>query len=402
VSISSAWSIAASRPSSTTSMSNCVASGGRLAICRASGRGASSVSPSPVSWFTRPKVRHSGAGIWGPRIMNSSASVRPLSRGQRWVPPNPGMIPRFVSVWPIRAVSFSRRKWHAMAISHPPPNAWPFIAAMTGLGKRSILRSTPLPKRMKALTSPPAKAEPRSAPAQKIRSPLPVMITERTVVSCSTEASAAARSRMSCSLIAFAGGRFSVSTTNDSSRANSSVSNAIGRDSLEKDRRYRLGGVAEPVGALAEHPRRRDLIHGAEQHLGGELDGQIAAHLAAGDALLQHAADQLEVGGHLVGGRAAEELVALTQLDLHDLGEGGIAVEHAEGQGHQPSDLRDGVGLTGDLASCERDPLGHLVAEQRDEDLVLRLEVKIDGAAGDAGLARDVRHARVEVAGPRE
>src|SRR5207249_11953778 len=60
------------------------------------------------------------------------------------------MIPRFDSVCPIRAVSFSNRKWHAMAISQPPPRAWPLIAAITGFGKRSILRITLLPKRMKA------------------------------------------------------------------------------------------------------------------------------------------------------------------------------------------------------------------------------------------------------------
>ena len=36
-----------------------------------------------------------------------------------------------------------------MAISQPPPMAWPLMAAITGLGKRSILRMTLLPKRMK-------------------------------------------------------------------------------------------------------------------------------------------------------------------------------------------------------------------------------------------------------------
>src|SRR5262249_55191334 len=46
--------------------------------------------------------------------------------------------------------------------------------------------------------------------------------------------------------------------------------------------------------------------------------------------------------------------------------------------------------------------LGHLVPEQRDQDVVLGLEVQVDGAGGDARLARDVGHARVVIALPRE
>src|SRR5688572_478072 len=151
------------------------------------------------------------------------------------------------------------------------------MAAITGLGKRSILLNTPLPKRMKASTWPPAKAAPRSAPAQKMRSPLPVMITARTLSSCSTEATASLSSRMRASLIALAGGRFSVITTKLSSRAKSRVSNTILGHSLKEDGSHRLGGVAEPVGALAQHPGGRHLVHGAEQHLGGHLHRQVGA-----------------------------------------------------------------------------------------------------------------------------
>src|SRR5881409_4145520 len=43
------------------------------------------------------------------------------------------MMPRLDSVWPIRAVSFMRRKWQAMEISMPPPISWPLMAAMIGL-----------------------------------------------------------------------------------------------------------------------------------------------------------------------------------------------------------------------------------------------------------------------------
>src|SRR2546427_335469 len=226
------------------------------------------------------------------------------------------MIPRFDSVCPIRAVSFSSRKWHAMAISQPPPRAWPLSAAITGFGKRSILRITLLPKRMKVATLPPENAEPRSAPAQKILSPAPVMITDRTASSSSTELRAALSSVISGSLIALAGGRFRVTTTKLSSRANSRVSNAIGRDSFEEDRRDRLGCIGETVRALAEHPRGRQLVHRPEEHLGGDLERQVAPDAPGCHALLEHRLDDVEIGGGLARDvRDARVVVAVARED---------------------------------------------------------------------------------------
>src|SRR3989442_11385450 len=198
------------------------------------------------------------------------------------------MIPRFDSVCPIRAVSFSSGKWHAWQVAHPPPRAWPLSAAIPGFGKRSILRITPLPKRMKVATLPPENAEPRSAPAQKILSPAPVMITDRTASSSSTEVRAALSSVIRCSLIALAGGRFRVTMTKLSSRANSRVSNAIDRDSFEEDRRDRLGCIGEAVRAPAEHPRGRPLVPRPEEHLGGDLERPGAPDAPGRHALLEH------------------------------------------------------------------------------------------------------------------
>src|SRR5207247_9347756 len=296
------------------------------------------------------------------------------------------MIPRFDSVCPIRAVSFSNRKWHAMASSQPPPRAWPLIAAITGFGKRSILRITLLPKRMKASTLPPENAEPRSAPAQKILSPAPVTITDRTASSSSTEASAALSSVTSSGLIALAGGRFSVTTTKVSSRANPMVSNVIGRDSFEKDRRDRRGRVGETVGALAEDPRRRQLVHRAEEHLGGDLERQVAPEASGCHALLEHRLDDVEIGGDFVGRGPAEELVALAELDLNDLREVRALLDLPEMERDDLADLREG-----DPLAHERQPLGQLVAEEPDEAVGLALEVEIDWWGGEACDARGGR-----------
>ncbi len=70
--------------------------------------------------------------------MSRIARPWPTSRGSRWVPPPPGMIPRFVSGWPSFALSPAIRMSQAMASSQPPPRQKPLIIAITGLGKRSI------------------------------------------------------------------------------------------------------------------------------------------------------------------------------------------------------------------------------------------------------------------------
>src|SRR6266446_6707227 len=101
------------------------------------------------------------------------------------------------------------------------------MAAMTGLGKRSMRRSTELPKRRKDVTSGPEKADPKSAPAQKILSPAPVMMRQLTAASDSISDSTAFSSLISASLMALAGGRLSVKTARPSSRLRFIVSYGI-------------------------------------------------------------------------------------------------------------------------------------------------------------------------------
>jgi len=124
--------------------------------------------------------------------------------------------------------------------------------------------------------------------------------------------------------------------------------------------------------------------------------------VATRHAFLQDGPDQLEIRRHLVGGGAAEELVALSQLDLHHLGQRRVLLEDREVQEHEAPQAGLGLRHLGDLAPEVGDERRHLLAEERDEDLLLGLEVEVDRAAGDAGLARDVGHARAVVAVARE
>src|SRR5215472_11364651 len=291
-----------------------------------------------------------------------------------------------------------------MEISQPPPKAWPLMAAITGLGQRSIRRRTELPKRRNEPTSGPPKAEPRSAPAQKILSPAPVMMRQRTDSSGSSSESAAFSSLISPSLIALAGGRLRVMTAKDSSRLTVMVSYAIDgllgggcRHAPQENLGHGLRRVHEPVSTLAQHPRRRHLIHGAEQHLGRQLDGQPGTETAVAHALFQDGGDEGEVGADLLARGTPEELLSLAELHLQHLGKVGILLQQAEVQPNEAAHLARRIGLVGDGLAHDVDKVGHLLAEEADQDVVLRLEIEIDRPRGDPRFSRDVGHAGVVV-----
>src|SRR5439155_11142694 len=200
---------------------------------------------------------------------------------------------------------------------------------------------------MKLSTLPPENADPRSAPAQKILSPAPVMTTERTLSSSTNAPRAASSSWTSASLMALAGGRFSVMTAKPSPRSTRSVSYAIHGHSSQEDGGDGVRSVGQPIFALPQHPRRRHLVHRPEENFGCDLEGQVAPDRSGDLALLEDRSDQLEIRRYLVRGRAAKELVPLPELHLHDLGKRRIVLEHAQVQREQPADLRQRVRLAG-------------------------------------------------------
>mmetsp|Transcript_59603 Transcript_59603/g.189665 ORF Transcript_59603/g.189665 Transcript_59603/m.189665 type:complete len:371 (+) Transcript_59603:1278-2390(+) len=68
---------------------------------------------------------------------------RPMRRGRRCVPPNPGMIPRLSSGRPNTVWGRESLELHIMATSRPPPRADPEIAATVGLGPLSSASGGP-------------------------------------------------------------------------------------------------------------------------------------------------------------------------------------------------------------------------------------------------------------------
>ena len=66
------------------------------------------------------KFRGSGQGV---KKLIAELIGGEVARAMRWVPPHPGMIPRFTSGRPNRARSEARRMSQARASSQPPPSA---------------------------------------------------------------------------------------------------------------------------------------------------------------------------------------------------------------------------------------------------------------------------------------
>jgi len=135
---------------------------------------AASRSPSTISSIS-PFSTASEAGIGAPDSIRSSAGRRPIRRAERWVPPAPGTTPRVISGRPTLALARAMRWWQASASSRPPPSAVPWMAASTGLPRRSIRSwmtlgstSSGLPPENSRMSAPTTKVRPaqRSATAR--------------------------------------------------------------------------------------------------------------------------------------------------------------------------------------------------------------------------------------------
>ena len=148
------------------------------------------------------------AGTTRPVSSSPIASFSPTRRGSRCTPAS-GTRPNFASVRPKRADSAATAMSHASTISHPPPSATPFTAAITGLVRscRSVRPAKPVGGRAMA---PPSACHFRSLPAQKAR-PAPVTTATRSAGSASKASNTVARASCAGAWSAFSrSGRFSV------------------------------------------------------------------------------------------------------------------------------------------------------------------------------------------------
>ena len=128
--------------------------------------------------------------------------------------------------------------------------------------------------------------------------------------------------------------------------------------------------------------------------VGVDVGAEHAGLLAVGDRL----ADQPEVVAQQRRREALHELHRLAQLDLEDDGEVAVAAEPFEVQPGDAAQPLGGIGDAVERGAALGEHLAHRALEDRDQQVVLALEVEIDGAGRHAGGAGDVGDLRLEEA----
>ena len=124
---------------------------------------------------------------------------------------------------------------------------------------------------------------------------------------------------------------------------------------------------------------------------------ELARVLRGRDDAAEHAQEVGELGVVVL----LHELAALAQLDREDLGGGRLVVHELQVRPDERAQLL-ARRLAGDRGLERAVELLHAALEQRDQQVVLALEVEVDRAVGDAGFLRDVGDLRGEEAVARE
>src|SRR5204862_2560050 len=124
-----------------------------------------------------------------------------------------------------------------------------------------------------------------------------------------------------------------------------------------------------------EDPLDRDLVERAEDGPHREERIDVRAHETLALGFLDLRLEGVEVLPELLGAVVAEELVRLAQLDLEDLREIGVSGELAEVMLRVGPHPRDGVVDTFPGRLEALDLPAHLLFEEREEEILLVLEV---------------------------
>src|SRR3954470_18160156 len=169
-------------PLALTFLTCSTASGACSASLRAHASALSNSSWSTTTRLTSPNSNASSAPTGSPTRFISSALLSPTSRGSRWVPPKPGMMPSLISGWPNEAESAAIRRSHDIASSHPPPKASELTAAMVATRDCPRSRNVACAVSMSSLPccSSICVNALMSAPAEKTTGELEAMISART------------------------------------------------------------------------------------------------------------------------------------------------------------------------------------------------------------------------------
>src|SRR5512135_3075618 len=266
-------------------------------------------STAGTTLFTRPISYARCAEIISPVRTSSFARFRPIRRGKRCVPPYPGMIPRFTSGWPNRAVSAAISRSHAIATSHPPPSANPLITPMTGWDIDSMKERTRWPRREKSSASSvvnPFITE-MSAPAINAFSPAPVRRTAPTSGRAESSSMAEPSSRTVAGFRAFRDfGRLKVTVAIRSETSTSRFSYIIDSSSSLFVRVEAAAGLLPEVAGIDVLAKERarsvlrisqSLLQDVHHFEAGVESDQVGQRQRSHRVVRTHLHDRIDVGG---------------------------------------------------------------------------------------------------------
>jgi hypothetical protein len=124
----------------------------------------------------------------------------------------------------------------------------------------------------------------------------------------------------------------------------------------------------------------------------------VAAKGPLGLSMLDHLAQDVEVVGHFLLREEAHELEAVAQLDLRDDGQRAVAAERIEVVFHRDPQPLLGTIDVGQQLFERVQVVPRVLAEDRDQQVFLAVEIEVDRAVGYARRFRDLRDLGVEVA----
>src|SRR5262249_31094275 len=156
-------------------------------------------------------------------------------------------------------------------------------------------------------------------------------------------------------------------------------------EALARGRGLRLAG---------EQPLGEDLVRRAEEDAHCEARIEVLPELAALHPLADDGLEEPEVLDELRAREALDEPGAPPQLDLEDRRQVSVGGEVRDVDVEDVAEARARGRLRLEETASDREELLHLLVEDDPEEVLLVLEIEVDGALGDAGGRGDLRDAR--------
>jgi len=179
-------------------------------------------------------------------------------------------------------------------------------------------------------------------------------------------------------------------------------SSIVSNQSAENEVRDRFARLFQPIFLIGEDPGGDHFVEDAEDGLRDELGMERSAEDASLLSMLDDGPQNLEVLADFLLRELAHELQAVAQLDLENDRDRAIASHRRQIRTDRASKPLLRVGDARELVPEQIQMFSRVLAEDRDEQMLLVLEVQIDRSVSDTRFFRDFGDLRVEVAGARK